>query len=109
MEKKLLYRSTVILVFLIFLTQFSFSQTNFRVTGKVTDQAGKPLEGATVTVKGTTTSTISGIDGNFEINAPSSDATLIISYVGFTNKEVALNGKSTVSVNLIAESSSLDE
>jgi len=102
-------RSVFMFTLLIFLSLTSFSQNTFKVTGKVSDEAGKPLEGATVTVKGTTTSTVSRADGNFEINAPSSDATLIFSFVGFTDQEVALNGKSTVSVTLASASGSLDE
>ena len=96
------------LVFL-FLSFLSFSQNNFKVTGKVADETGKPLEGATVSVKGSTTGTATKADGTFEIMAPSGNATLVISSVGFTEQEVAIRGKNTIAVSLVNAASDLQD
>ena len=71
----------------------SFSQSNFRVTGKVTDETGKPVEGVTVQVKGTTIATATIADGSFSLMAPSGTSRLVITSVGYTETEVAINYK----------------
>lgn len=67
---------------------FSFAQTTFPVTGKITDASGKPLESVTVQVKGTGVTTVTKVDGSFFITAPSGNAVLAISSVGFTSQEL---------------------
>jgi len=61
-----------------------------QVRGTVVDDTGEPIIGATIQVKGTTQGTITDIDGNFTLSAPS-NGTLVISYVGYTTQEVAVN------------------
>ena len=63
------------------------------VTGNVADESGEPVIGASVQVKGTSHGTITDFDGNFAIDVENTKATLVISYVGLTTQEVALNGK----------------
>ncbi len=70
------------------------------VTGKVLDEDGEPLPGASIVVKGTSTGTTTDFDGNYTINANTGDV-LVVSYIGFTTKEVAVNG-STINVTLVA-------
>ncbi|HMN89607.1 MAG TPA: TonB-dependent receptor [Saprospiraceae bacterium] len=60
------------------------------ITGKVVDNNGEPLVGATVLVKGTSAGTASDVDGNFTLNVPEGGAVLIVSYTGFTSQEVVL-------------------
>jgi TonB-linked SusC/RagA family outer membrane protein len=80
----------------------------FPVHGKVTDQKGVGLSGATITEKGTTNTTLSTSDGNFTINVKGQKATLVISYVGFTPREVSVSGSMTdLAVELISEDASL--
>jgi TonB-linked SusC/RagA family outer membrane protein len=81
---------------LLLTSLFAFSQNNFPVSGRITDESGKPMEGVTVTVKGTTTATATKADGSFQLNAPSGKSVLIFSYVGYAPEEVALNNKSSV-------------
>src|SRR6476620_4914810 len=65
--------------------QFLWAQT--QVTGKVTDaKDGNPLAGVTVSVKNATTSTVTGPDGTFSLNAPAK-STLVFSYIGYQNVE----------------------
>ncbi|MCF8359301.1 MAG: TonB-dependent receptor [Prolixibacteraceae bacterium] len=66
---------------------------NITVKGKVVDEAGESLPGTTVQQQGTTNGVITNIDGNFSISVPS-DATLIISFVGYKTTEVSVGGRS---------------
>ncbi len=77
------------------------------VTGTVSDEMG-PLPGASVLVKGTTNGTQTDFDGNYTIDAPS-NATLVISYIGFKTMEVAIDNQTTISVTLQEDASKLDE
>ncbi|MEQ9441724.1 MAG: TonB-dependent receptor [Cyclobacteriaceae bacterium] len=78
------------------------------ISGKVTDETGEPLPGATVLEKGTNNGTITDIKGNFSINV-SEDATLLVSFVGYKAQEIALNGQNSIEISLIADYASLEE
>jgi TonB-linked SusC/RagA family outer membrane protein len=78
------------------------------VTGTVTSD-GKVLAGVNVLVKGTKTGTITTTDGSFTIKVPQSKASLVFSFIGYTRQEVAVNNQASVSIELIAESKSLDD
>jgi TonB-linked SusC/RagA family outer membrane protein len=80
----------------------------FAVSGTVTDAKGDPLVGASVVEKGTTTGAITDIDGKFQIKASSDKATLVVSFVGYNNLEVAINGQSNLKIEL-TEASALNE
>ncbi|WP_147676110.1 SusC/RagA family TonB-linked outer membrane protein [Algibacter pacificus] len=103
MNKKMVKK----LFFLMILLSGSliFGQT---VTGKVSTK-GEPLPGASVLVKGTNNGTVTDFDGNYTLNDISSTATLIISYIGYKSKEVNVNGKTTLNVNLVEDTESLEE
>src|SRR5688572_7106761 len=71
------------------------------VNGTIVDAAnGKPLPGATITVKGSNVSTSSGPNGSFSIPVPGSDATLVVSFVGFATQEVKPGNNSTIDIAL---------
>lgn len=95
---------------LVVLGVIAFSGLNAQtVSGTVTSSTdGSPLIGATVLVQGTTTGAFTDDDGKFTVTA-GSDATLIVSYVGYERVEVPVNGQSTVNVELAASESTLDE
>lgn len=78
------------------------------ITGRVTDNTGAPVAGATVTVKGTNIATSTGSDGTYRLNVPESAGTLVISAVGYGNVESAITG-STVDVGLATSQSNLNE
>ena len=79
------------------------------VTGKVSDsKSGQGLPGVTVTIKGTSTAVSTEADGSFSINVPSDNSVLVISYVGYTSKEVGTSGGS-VNVSLEEGASDLNE
>ncbi|MFT4155448.1 SusC/RagA family TonB-linked outer membrane protein [Parafilimonas sp.] len=108
MKKRLLLKSIGLLLFLFFILPAGFSQT-IQVSGKVTGENEQLLSGATVTVKGTPSSTITGNDGMFKINVPSLNAVLVISFIGYKSQEVPLDGKSTITVTLKPGDSSLGD
>lgn len=81
---------------------FSFAQTTFPVTGKITDAAGKPLESVTVQVKGSGATTVTKADGSFSITAPSGNAVLTISSVGFTSQDFNVNNRAEMTMSLAA-------
>src|SRR5438067_1919645 len=87
-------------MFLLLLSLFSFSQNNFKVTGIVKDESGKPVDGATVGVKGTSTATATKADGSFELLAPTGKAILVITHVGFTEFDYPLQGQSNVTITV---------
>jgi iron complex outermembrane receptor protein len=89
----------------LFLTVASAAQP---IPGRVTDETGAPLPGATVIVKGTTNGTITDTDGKFVIDADANDI-LQISYVGYSPKEVSVNGQSSIVVRLNPDLSQLNE
>ena len=69
------------------------------ISGKVTDRDGEALIGASVMVKGTTNGTVSDIDGKFKLSA-AGDATLVVSYTGFSTLEVAVNNQTDITVTM---------
>jgi TonB-linked SusC/RagA family outer membrane protein len=90
-----------------FLTLATLAQN--RVTGKITDDQGQGLAGVSVVVKGTTVGTASNADGNYTVNVPNGNATLVYSYIGFISQEIELGGRSTVDVSLATDTKSLEE
>ena len=78
------------------------------IKGTVKDETGSPLPGAAVLVKGTNTGTITDLEGNFSVDVKS-DAILVISYLGYTPKEVSVAGQSFLTIQLEPESSQLNE
>lgn len=78
------------------------------ISGKVVDVNGETIIGANIMVKGTTNGTITDIDGFFSIEAPA-NSILIVSYIGYMSKEVAVQGQSKLTIELIEDSQALDE
>jgi TonB-dependent SusC/RagA subfamily outer membrane receptor len=79
------------------------------VRGSVKDEAGFVLPGATILIKGTKRHTLANADGKFELSDVPPHATLEISFLGFENMEIALNGRSAVDVVLRETAKRLDE
>jgi TonB-linked SusC/RagA family outer membrane protein len=78
------------------------------VKGIIRDAEGRPLAGATILVKGTTTSAQTDVNGQFSLNASANDM-LIVSYIGYQTREVAVNGQSTLDVKIEELSKELNE
>lgn len=84
------------------------AQDQKKVTGVITDLKGEPIIGASVVAKGTTTATISDIDGTFSLDV-SNNPVLTISYIGYISQEVPTLGKSDLKIILKEDSKILDE
>jgi TonB-linked SusC/RagA family outer membrane protein len=98
---------------LIILLLFLWSIPNFAqertITGTVTDADSKQfLPGVTIIIKGTTIGTTTDLDGKYTIKAES-DATLVFSFIGYLNEEIAVGNNSVIDVNLIPDIKKLDE
>ncbi len=78
------------------------------VTGTVTSAQDEPLIGATILVKGTTTGTVTDIDGTFSLEVPEGSDVLIVSYTGYNSQEIEIGNQSQVSV-VLEQGVSLDE
>lgn len=80
------------------------------VTGRVIDAtSGEGMPGVTVQLKGSTTAVPTGISGDYSINVPSTGGTLVFSFIGYTNQEIAVRNQSTVNVSLQSDAKSLGE
>lgn len=80
-----------------------------RIQGKVVDEKGTPLPGVNVKLKNSTAGGVTDAGGNFAFNAPDLSGTLIFSYVGYTSKEVEINGLSVINVTLEPSATSLSD
>ncbi len=103
MRKKLLLAQ---LMLLLLLSIPGFTQT-MDVTGRVTDESGNPVPGATVTVKGTQQAAVANENGYYTIKAKKG-ATLIFSFVGYTSKDQVVNG-TTLNASITNSSKELNE
>jgi len=101
---------TLILTFLLFVAFQASAQ--MQISGKVTNaESGEPIPGASVVVKSQTTiGTSTDMDGNYTLDGVPSDAeTLVVSFVGMQEKEVAINGRSTINVELAPAVEEMEE
>ena len=85
------------------------SQQTSKITGKVTDPNGVPLPGVSVFVKGTTTGTMTNIDGNYTLSIPTGAKILMFSFVGMRIKEIPISTQSTINVILEEETIGIEE
>ncbi|MGC4104354.1 SusC/RagA family TonB-linked outer membrane protein [Ferruginibacter sp.] len=97
----------ILLLFLLF--SFSIKAQNFSVSGKVIDDAGKNLEGATVLEKGTNNSVLTGPGGNFKLTVASGKAVLVVSFVGHEPQEISVKNQATVTAVLKSTTESLSD
>jgi TonB-dependent starch-binding outer membrane protein SusC len=105
--RRSLLRLLAVLVAVLSFT-ISFAQ-NRKITGTVTDDKQAPLVGATVSVKGTKVATTTDAIGKFTINVPSNGNTLVISYVGMQNREIAIGSNDVVNAALTPTAGSMSD
>jgi TonB-linked SusC/RagA family outer membrane protein len=81
-----------------------------KVQGKVIDDTNLPLPGVSVKLKGSSLGTVTDVNGNFVLDLPNADGILVFSFIGFTSKEVPLNGQTTgINVQLVPAQNALNE
>lgn len=99
---------TLLFVLTLTLSVGLSSQNQRKITGTVMDANGETIIGASVTVKGTTAGTITGINGRFALEVDN-DAIIIVSYIGYLPQEITVQGKLDISIVLKENSEMLDE
>ncbi len=111
-NQKHLFNGLFLLLFMFVTLGFTsnaFSQS-IVVNGTVTDNAGIPLPGATVTIKSNQTVGVqTDFEGNYSIEAPNQQTVLVYSFLGFLTKEITVGNQTTINVSLEENAESLDE
>jgi len=79
------------------------------VTGVVADEGGLPLPGVSVIIKGTTSGTVTGIDGDFSLSGVNNDVTLVFSFVGMETQEILVGNQTTINVTMVTSTIGLEE
>ena len=88
----------------------TLEQTDGKVKGKVTNAGdGQTMPGVTVMVKGTTTATVTDMDGNYSFVIPAGAKALVFTFIGMTPQEVAIGNQSVINVSLRENIVSVDE
>ena len=93
----------ILTLLMVLMVQMVFAQ-EITVSGTVTDQAGMPIPGVNVNVKGSTSGTQSDMDGNFKISANQGDK-LVFSFLGMKTQEVSATSKMKVKMAEIGRAS----
>lgn len=101
-------RLIVCLVLLFLSSAFAQAQKH-TVSGTITDIDKSPLPGATVRVKGASGGTISDFDGKYTIEVADKNGILLVSFMGYKQQEVAIEGKSKIDVVLVEDAKLVDE
>ncbi len=99
-------------IVLSFLALFSISigyAQDQTITGTVESEDEGPLPGVNVLVKGTTTGTVTDLDGNYRISVPNSESVLVFSSIGYSPEEVTVGSQSTINVLMLPDIKSLSE
>lgn len=102
---QLRYALTLLGVFCI--ASVTYAQTT--VSGKVTAPEEGALPGVNVLVQGTSTGTVTDMDGNYSLSVPEGNDVLVFSSIGYVTQEITINGRSTINVELEADVQSLSE
>jgi len=79
------------------------------ILGKVTDQDGQALPGATIRIKGTSIGTATDMDGKYKISVTSSNTILVFSFIGMKSQEVKIGKNQNINIKLLPDSEEIDE
>lgn len=103
------FKAVFIMLLACLFTLQATAQSSGKITGKVIDQAGEPIIGASCLVKGTSNGTITDLNGAFTLTNVPANGTIVISYIGYIKQELAVKGQKELSVKLQEDSKTLDE
>ncbi len=103
--KRILFLLAPILIFVLAFRPVN----NVTITGKITDEKGNPVAGASVHLKGTRTGASSNVDGIYKLSVNELNGVLIFSSVSTETQEVAINGRSVIDVVMIKSARSMQE
>ncbi|AYB31960.1 SusC/RagA family TonB-linked outer membrane protein [Chryseolinea soli] len=85
------------------------AQAQQQISGTVTDSENNPLPGVSVLLKGTTTGTVTDAGGNYSLSVSDTSIPLVFSFVGFQSQEVAIAGRSSITIVLADDLTTLGE
>lgn len=100
-------KKSLLLLAGLFLTVSGFAQSS--VSGRVTDENGESLIGASVMIAGTSSGTVTDIEGNYTVANVPKNGTLRVSYIGYKSEDVAVGGRTRIDVTLKPDNALLDE
>lgn len=95
-------KGKITLIFLILYLLYSpvSRAQGTRITGKVTDEAGEALPGASIRIKNSTNGTITNGNGVYNISVPGPDAVLVFSFLGFSSQEIRVGSQNAIDISL---------
>ena len=105
--KKLITRIGLIAIAICFIQTISFSQQT--ISGVIVDSANEPIIGASVIIVGTTTGTISDIDGSYSLNIPEGATQVAISYIGYATQTINIADGNFGNIVMADDFNQLDE
>lgn len=95
--------------FLLVLCSQSLLAQTIHLSGTVVDKSGEPLIGVNVSIKGTTTGTITDLDGKYTLEAPNSNAVVVFSYIGYKTEEIPVGSQTVINMTLQEDTQIIDE
>ncbi|WP_417444495.1 SusC/RagA family TonB-linked outer membrane protein [Joostella sp.] len=107
--KLLFFKKRILLIFFFLCGFIPIYGQSVNITGIVKDAVGTPLPGVNVIEKGTSNGVATDFDGNFSISSNNNEPILVFTYLGFTKKEIAINGQTSFNVVLEEDLNQLDE
>jgi TonB-linked SusC/RagA family outer membrane protein len=105
-NQKPVMKNLIVIICLLF--SLSAIAQEVTISGTVADENGIPIIGATVAVKNTNRGTMTDFDGNFQLEATSGE-TLVVSFIGYSTKEVLVEDRKSYQITLIEDVAQLDE
>jgi TonB-linked SusC/RagA family outer membrane protein len=101
----------IVYILVLFLSVLSVQvMAQVRISGKITDEKdNQPLSGVTIKVKGTSTGTVSDLNGNFSISVQNADAVLVFSYTGYNSQETKAGPGTVLNIQLSSTPNALNE
>jgi hypothetical protein len=97
------------LVLMLVFGAIGFAMAQRTISGTVSDEKGEALIGASILVKGTTTGTVTDIDGKYSLSVPAGSNVLVVTYTGFSTKEIPLGASNVVDIALAENAEQLAE
>lgn len=96
--------------FLFMLSTFeALSQSSFTISGSITDNKGLSLRNVNVVVKHTSIGVVSDTMGRYSIKIPHMTDTLVFSFIGSMNQEIAVKGRQFIDIQMLDENNSLND
>jgi TonB-linked SusC/RagA family outer membrane protein len=102
-------RKTLLSILALAFFAFSASSQNRTIIGKVTDEKGKPLPGVTITIKGTSSGTATGLDGTYTIALSDNAKVLLFSALNMATEEIAIGSKKVIYITMKSVDKALEE